>query len=109
MLIKLKLTPGQLEVLHRVLFDPSNRYKYPGEDPRNDLCLVSLESAKCSNESAKTPIPAHYSVTLGVAESYQNFGHDGNYTDPIKTPLARLSSVLQAIGLFPDKDGQPAV
>lgn len=116
MLIKLWLTPDQLETLQHVLADdPRNQRGFVKGPYVVTTCekayFVVIKDVKSSDDTRTTPLPKHYLVTLKVLESYYRESPKGDYgslENPIKTPLVQLSRVLQAIGLFPDKDGEPA-
>jgi hypothetical protein len=104
-ILKLNLTAEQLSKLHACLEDPGNFWEHgyrPDQSPEK-RSFVWIKSVRAAG-SAKGDIPVpHYMLTLEVATSYQG-RRTRNY---ILTPLAHLTHVLHAIGLFPVEDGQP--
>lgn len=101
--IKLELSAEQLNALHSEIQKEDNRYFEASDGKQGQhKYFVWIVSAEGTGKELY-PIPK-YKVTLSVREKYQ----EKPVGDPFKTPLNRLQSVLQAIGLFPSQDGVKA-
>jgi hypothetical protein len=102
MIIKLTLSHPQLEDLHRVLEDKENAQTFDfghAADATGKRYYVSLKSSRGSGEGA--PVPS-YEVVLEADTTYLQKGQGGR---TFLTPIEKLSRVLQAIGLYPEKSG----
>jgi hypothetical protein len=99
MLIKLQLGHKNLSRLHTALEKPENRFEKT-TDPETSGFFVSIKSVKEVRDNLDVSAIPLYNVTLEVLEHYHPLGVHALY----KTPMEKLSTVLQAMELFPDED-----
>ncbi len=104
-IIKLTVSHPQLEKLHQVLDHEENSWMYHWhqDKPAEKRFFVTLEESKAKMNDQRlpeSPVPK-YEVTLKVSASYVMAG--GKH---FRTPLSKLSKVLQAVGLCPNWENE---